>query len=259
MDAPDTAISTNVRRSRWNVNLFPITRKTATSATAPIMDLSRTIQMPSNPIVLATTPFVPKTSSDAMNIIEGYRASERMMRRIRTGSYHFASDAEGTEVTNVNTIQSDTGGMFGKADKKTVQKALDASKLDYEMAENDVILLSAMGDDLPIGMMIVADDDNRTLNIYCYLLFDIPEEARAKLIPELNRVNNTINNGGFYMDNDEPKNYFKIVQSYFDRAPSVDTIRHLVMIAFKTVDVNDGNLKGLIPASAVRKIDYMYS
>lgn len=115
-----------------------------------------------------------------------------------------------------------------------------------------------MGDDNPIGMAIIADDNNLTLNIYCYLMFDIPDEARQKLIPELNTVNNTINNGGFYMADEEPKIYFKIVQSYFDRAPSVDTIKHLVMIAFKTVDVNDGKLQGLIPANAVRK-DPMFS
>lgn len=152
--------------------------------------------------------------------------------------------------------------MFGKVDKNAVlnnvHKALRASDLQFEVKEGGMVILSAMGDDLPIGMMIIADDDNRTLNIYCYLMFDIPEDARAKLIPELNTINNSINNGGFYMDDSEPKIYFKIVQSYFDRAPSVATIQHLVMIAFKTVDVNDGKLKGLIPASAIKR-DYMYS
>ena len=152
--------------------------------------------------------------------------------------------------------------MFGKVDRKSVlrnvHKALENGDLQYEAKEGDIVVLSAMGDDLPIGMMIVADDENRTLNIYCYLMFDIPEDARAKLIPELNTINNSINNGGFYMDDNEPKIYFKIVQSYFDHAPSVKTIQHLVMIAFKTVDVNDGKLKGLIPASAVKR-DYMYS
>lgn len=152
--------------------------------------------------------------------------------------------------------------MFGKVDKNTVlnnvHKALRASDLQFEVKEGGMVILSAMGDDLPIGMMIIADDDNRTLNIYCYLMFDIPEDARAKLIPELNTINNSINNGGFYMDDSEPKIYFKIVQSYYDRAPSVATIQHLVMIAFKTVDVNDGKLKGLIPASAIKR-DYMYS
>ncbi len=152
--------------------------------------------------------------------------------------------------------------MFGKVDRnkvlKNVHRALQTSNLQFEVKDEGMVLLSAMGDDLPIGMMIIADDDNRTLNIYCYLMFDIPEDARTKLIPALNTINNSINNGGFYMDDNEPKIYFKIVQSYYDRAPSVSTIQHLVMIAFKTVDVNDGKLKGLIPASAVKR-DYMYS
>ena len=104
--------------------------------------------------------------------------------------------------------------MFGKVDKNTVlnnvHKALRASDLQFEVKEGGMVILSAMGDDLPIGMMIIADDDNRTLNIYCYLMFDIPEDARAKLIPELNTINNSINNGGFYMDDSEPKIYFKI-------------------------------------------------
>ena len=84
-------------------------------------------------------------------------------------------------------------------------------------------------------------------------MFDIPDEARNKLIPEINTVNNTLNNGGFYMSDAEPKIYFKIVQSFFDRVPSSSTIAHLIMVAFKTVDVNDGKLKGLIPSSAVVK------
>lgn len=152
--------------------------------------------------------------------------------------------------------------MFGKVDGAKVlsnaRKALESLDLSYETREDGSIVLSAMGDDNPIGMAMIADDNNLTLNIYCYLMFDIPEDARNKLIPELNTVNNNINNGGFYMADEEPKIYFKIVQSYFDRAPSVNTIKHLVMIAFKTVDVNDGKLKGLIPASAVRK-DPMFS
>lgn len=152
--------------------------------------------------------------------------------------------------------------MFGRVSKEkvvaNVRSALDSLSLKFDEQEDGNIVLGAMGDDNPIGMVIVTDDDHKTLNIYCYLMFDIPEDARNKLIPELNTVNNNINNGGFYMADEEPKIYFKIVQSYFDRTPSVNTIKHLVMIAFKTVDVNDGKLKGLIPASAVRK-DPMFS
>lgn len=140
---------------------------------------------------------------------------------------------------------------------KNVARALVESKLEFD-TKDGMIILSAMGDDLPIGMLIVADDSNYTLNIYCYLMFDIPTDARAKLIPELNTINNSINNGAFYMDDNEPKIYFKIVQSYIDSLPSVRTVKHLVMIAFETVDVNDGKLKDLIPASALRK-DVMYS
>lgn len=153
--------------------------------------------------------------------------------------------------------------MFGRVSKEkvvdNVRKAVQSLDLKYEERDEDhSIVLGAMGDDNPIGMVIVTDDDHKTLNIYCYLMFDIPAEARNKLVPELNTVNNTINNGGFYMADEEPKIYFKIVQSYYDRVPSVDMIRHLLTVAFKTVDVNDGRLKDLIPASAVRK-DPMFS
>ena len=118
-------------------------------------------------------------------------------------------------------------------------------------------MLSAMGDDLPIGMAILPDDDNRTLNIYCYLMFDIPPDARKALVLELNSLNSEINNGGFYMD-EEGKIFVKIVQSLYDAVPSPATISHLVQVAFKTVDINDGKLKGLIPRDALRK-DLMYS
>ena len=152
--------------------------------------------------------------------------------------------------------------MFGRVSKEkvvaNVRNALDSLSLKFDEQEDGNIVLGAMGDDNPIGMVIVTDDDHKTLNIYCYLMFDIPEDARAKLIPELNTVNNTINNGGFYMADGEPKIYFKIVQSYYDRVPSTQMIAHLLTVAFKTVDINDGRLKDLIPASAFRK-DPMFS
>ena len=152
--------------------------------------------------------------------------------------------------------------MFGRVSKEkvvaNVRSALDSLSLKFDEQEDGNIVLGAMGDDNPIGMVIVTDDDHKTLNIYCYLMFDIPEAARTKLVPELNTVNNTINNGGFYMADEEPKIYFKIVQSYYDRVPSVEMIRHLLTVAFKTVDINDGRLKDLIPADSVRK-DPMFS
>ena len=152
--------------------------------------------------------------------------------------------------------------MFGRVSKEkvvaNVRSALDSLSLKFDEQEDGNIVLGAMGDDNPIGMVIVTDDDHKTLNIYCYLMFDIPEDARAKLIPELNTVNNTINNGGFYMADGEPKIYFQIVQSYYDRVPSTQMIAHLLTVAFKTVDINDGRLKDLIPASAFRK-DPMFS
>lgn len=147
--------------------------------------------------------------------------------------------------------------MFGRVRENkvraNVRKALRKLDLKYQTSDSNDVVLSAMGDDNPIGMMIMCDSDNMTLNIYCYLMFDIPDEARNKLIPEINTVNNTLNNGGFYMSDAEPKIYFKIVQSFFDHVPSSSTIAHLIMVAFKTVDVNDGKLKGLIPSSAVVK------
>lgn len=153
--------------------------------------------------------------------------------------------------------------MFGKATARDVtdrvEKALKKSKLEYQINKDNAIVLSAMGDDLPIGMLIIADDDNRTLNIYCYLMFDIPADARNALIPELNTLNNSINNGGFFMADKEPIIYFRIVQSYYDKAPSVDLIQHLIMVAFRTVDINDGPLKAMVPKEAVVKgHDMMY-
>ena len=152
--------------------------------------------------------------------------------------------------------------MFGRVSKEkvvdNVRRAVEGLDLKYDEREDNSIVLGATGDDNPIGMVIVTDDEHKTLNIYCYLMFDIPEAARTKLVPELNTVNNTINNGGFYMADEEPKIYFKIVQSYYDRVPSVEMIRHLLTVAFKTVDINDGRLKDLIPADSVRK-DPMFS
>ncbi len=152
--------------------------------------------------------------------------------------------------------------MFGRPSReavmRNVERALKASRLDYDVREDGSVFLGAMGDDLPINMAIVADDGNLTLNIYCFLMFEIPDSFRDKMVNELNTVNNTINNGSFFMTDEESRICFKIVQSYFDHLPSHKMIQNLVMIAFKTVDVNDGKLKNLIPADVLRK-DVMYN
>ncbi|MBR7006200.1 MAG: YbjN domain-containing protein [Candidatus Methanomethylophilaceae archaeon] len=152
--------------------------------------------------------------------------------------------------------------MFGHPSRaavlRNVEKALKASQLKYEVKEDGSIFLGAMGDDLPINMGITADDTNLTLNIYCFLMFEIPDSFRDQMINELNTVNNTINNGSFFMTDEESRICFKIVQSYYDHIPSPKLIQNLIMIAFRTVDVNDGKLKNLIPAGILKK-DVMYN
>ncbi len=152
--------------------------------------------------------------------------------------------------------------MFGHPSRaavlRNVEKALKASQLKYEVKDDGSIFLGAMGDDLPINMGITADDTNLTLNIYCFLMFEIPDSFRNQMINELNTVNNTINNGSFFMTDEESRICFKIVQSYYDHIPSPKLIQNLVMIAFRTVDVNDGKLKNLIPAGILKK-DIMYN
>ncbi len=152
--------------------------------------------------------------------------------------------------------------MFGHPSRaavlRNVEKALKASQLKYEVKNDGSIFLGAMGDDLPINMGITADDTNLTLNIYCFLMFEIPDSFRDQMINELNTVNNTINNGSFFMTDEESRICFKIVQSYYDHIPSPKLIQNLVMIAFRTVDVNDGKLKNLIPAGILKK-DVMYN
>ena len=152
--------------------------------------------------------------------------------------------------------------MFGHPSRaavlRNVEKALKASQLKYEVKDDGSIFLGAMGDDLPINMGITADDTNLTLNIYCFLMFEIPDSFRDQMINELNTVNNTINNGSFFMTDEESRICFKIVQSYYDHIPSPKLIQNLIMIAFRTVDVNDGKLKNLIPAGILKK-DVMYN
>ncbi|MBR2254527.1 MAG: hypothetical protein IJ856_01705 [Candidatus Methanomethylophilaceae archaeon] len=138
---------------------------------------------------------------------------------------------------------------------RNARKALDSRGLVYETT-GDKITLGVKGDDFPIGMAIVPNEECKTLNIYCVVMFEIPEHARSKLIPELNSLNNTINNGGYFMTEDS-RIIFKIVQSYNDCIPSVKTLDDLIGWAFSTVDAHDGKLKELIPEDAVRK-DVMF-
>lgn len=152
--------------------------------------------------------------------------------------------------------------MFGNTSKRinsNLRKALKNLRLEYEDSEAGFIGLRVMGDDLPIGMAIMVDEDNMTLNLYCYVMVDIPEHAESKVLPMINKLNNTINNGGFYLSEEGDRIYFKIVQSFFDSLPSPKQIAHLITIALKTVDMHDGKLKDALPEGITIRKDVMYS
>ena len=73
------------------------------------------------------------------------------------------------------------GGRKPESVRRNVEKALIASDLEYSVMENGAFLIKAMGDDLPIAMTIAVDPQCFTLNIYCHLLFEVPEDSVEKL------------------------------------------------------------------------------
>jgi hypothetical protein len=135
-----------------------------------------------------------------------------------------------------------------KSVKDAVCKALDSFDYKYEVSEDEpVVYLTATGEDMPIGMVLAADDKHKTLNIYCRLMFQVPPGKMDELTVELNKINNTINNGSFLLDSDEGFISFKVIHSYIDGVPSQDLIKHLIKLSFQTADLHDGELKELIP------------
>ncbi len=148
-------------------------------------------------------------------------------------------------------------GTKSEAVRRNVEKALIASDLAYSVLEDGAFQIKAMGDDLPINMVILLDQGCLTVNIYCYLMFEVPEDSVGKLAVDINGVNNTINNGNFFMALGPPRICFKMIQSYYDGPPSIRMIQHLVGIAFATVDVNDGKLRELVQKYSLRR-DVMY-
>ena len=149
------------------------------------------------------------------------------------------------------------GGRKPESVRRNVEKALIASDLEYSVMENGAFLIKAMGDDLPIAMTIAVDPQCFTLNIYCHLLFEVPEDSVEKLSSEINGLNNAVNNGSFFMALGPPRICFKVIQSYYGKVPSVRLIQHLMGISFATVDVNDGKLKELVRKYSLKR-DVMY-
>ena len=148
--------------------------------------------------------------------------------------------------------------MFGEPTKasilKTVRKGLDNIKMEYEVNDSGNIVLTAMGDDLPIGMVIINDDENKSLNFYCHLMFDIPSHAKEMILPELNKLNTLVNNGTFMLVEDETitRILFKLVLGYYGSKVTPKQVTHLAMLALGTVDRHDAALKSKIPDDAVR-------
>ena len=146
--------------------------------------------------------------------------------------------------------------MFGFGKKKKDQSAKDIMAIvesvfnkrqyEYKYEENENLIVSMFkGDDLPIGVVIAANDDNKVLSINCKLMFEIPESGRSAVIEKFNEINNELAVGSFVLSDGDP--IFKMTHMYNLFPLDDDLLEALLNIAIAITDHHDGPLKEAIP------------
>ena len=146
--------------------------------------------------------------------------------------------------------------MFGFGKKRKDQSAKDVMdivekvfiKRDYEYSyeQDDSVIVSIFkGDDLPIGVVIGASDDNKVLSINCKLMFEIPESGRAAVIEKFNEINNSLAVGAFILSDADP--IFKMNHMFNLFPIDEDLMEAMLNIAVAITDHHDGPLKEAIP------------
>ena len=145
--------------------------------------------------------------------------------------------------------------MFGIGKKRNqsakdvmgiIEKVFIKREYEYKYEQDDSVIVSMFkGDDLPIGVVIAANDDNKVLSINCKLMFEIPESSRSAVLEKFNEINTNIAVGTFVLSDGDP--IFRLSHMYNLFPVDEDLVEALLNIAVAITDHHDGPLKEAIP------------
>lgn len=138
-------------------------------------------------------------------------------------------------------------------------KMMDDEKWKYEgNEENFSIVCNAVGEDLPIELVIRMDVDRQLVLVLSRLPYNIPEEKRVDVAVAVSVINNTLVDGSVDFNLESGHVFFRMTNSYMDSNLSSEVYRYLLYCACKTVDTFNDKLlmlsKGIIDVEQFIKL-----
>ena len=116
--------------------------------------------------------------------------------------------------------------------------------------EDQVITLTAQGDDFPIPVIIRVIGEREVLRISSPLPGEFPEDKRIDAAVAIATINEHLLNGAFIIDMSDGSVVYRVCQSFHDNDISEEQIRYLMSVVFTTTDEYNDSLfllaKGMI-------------
>ena len=118
-----------------------------------------------------------------------------------------------------------------------IKSHLSSKNMRFEPHDDDqVITMTAQGEDLPMPVLIRVIGDREVLHISSPLPGRIPEDKRIDTAVALAAINNHLMNGNFDLDLDSGLVVYRVCQSFHDNDISEEQIHYLLAIVFITMD-----------------------
>ena len=128
-------------------------------------------------------------------------------------------------------------GMTAKEAFRAVCDMLDGANLKYS-ADADALKVECgiQGDDFPVKMQMIVDDDHHLVALYSQMPFEVPEDKRVELAIAISVVNNRLADGSFDYDMRDGSILFRLTLSYLDSVIGNEAFFYQLLVSFKTID-----------------------
>ena len=118
-----------------------------------------------------------------------------------------------------------------------IKSHLTSKNIHFDPHDDDqVITMTAQGEDLPMPVLIRVIADREVLHIASPLPGKVPEDKRIDAAVALAAINNHLMNGNFDLDLDSGLIVYRVCQSFHDNDISEEQIHYLLAIVFITTD-----------------------
>lgn len=116
--------------------------------------------------------------------------------------------------------------------------------------ENLVIRSTVHGDDFPMDIVIIVNQDSQTVSFFSPMPFKVPDDKISEMAIAIAIANNGLRNGSFDFDISDGKILFRMTACYIDSILGKELYRMMLIVSSNTIDrYNDKFLmlsKGMI-------------